>query len=191
MKYNTKCFTLFPEIFCEKTTEIIQYFMIFDQVFPKYFHISHVSRICQCFNYITHFTMFTMFHNISRKICPNFLVKYCALSSQKWQHWFAAATRAVRIPYATMLTASNLSQSYQNHNLITTHWPSEFASIHSISKTIRTSCDIAIVLEEGSPFAKQMLLAYQNSSCFLSFLRIICSLAWNVSALLRTWVLGR
>ena len=109
------------------------------------------------FNYITHFTMFTMFHNISRKICPNFLVKYCALSSQKWQHWFAAATRAVRIPYATMLTASNLSQSYQNHNQVTTHWPSEFAGIHSISKTIRTSCDIAIVLEEGSPFAWRML----------------------------------
>ena len=68
---------------------------------------------------------------------------------------------------------ANLSQSHK----ITTHCTSELASIHSISKTIRTSCDIAIVLEEGSPFAKQMLLAYQNSSCFLSFLLIICSLA--------------
>ena len=34
-------------------------------------------------------------------------------------------------------------------------------------------------------------LAYQNSSCFFSFLLIICSLAWNGSARLRTWVLGR
>ena len=52
-----------------------------------------------------------------------------------------------------MLTAANLSQSYQ----ITTHCTSEFASIHSISKTIRTSRDIAIVLEEGSPLAWWML----------------------------------
>ena len=66
----TKRFTLFREIFYEKPTEIIQYCVVFDQVFPKYFHISHVSRICQGFNYITHFTMFTMFHNVSRKICP-------------------------------------------------------------------------------------------------------------------------
>ena len=38
----------------------------------------------------------------------------------------AAATLAVRIPFATMLTAANLSQSYQ----ITTHCTSEFGSIH-------------------------------------------------------------
>ena len=67
--------------------------------------------------------------------------------------WFAAATLAMLIPFATMLTAANLSQSYQ----ITTHCTSEFASIHSISKTVRTSSDIAIVLEQGSPFDRRML----------------------------------
>ena len=66
---------------------------------------------------------------------------------------FAATTLAVRIPFATMLTATNLSQSYQ----ITTHCTSEFASIHSISETVRTSSDIAIVLEKGSPFDRRML----------------------------------
>ena len=46
---------------------------------------------------------------------------------------FAAATLrlAVLIPFATILTASNLSQSYQ----ITTHCTTEFVSIHSISET--------------------------------------------------------
>ena len=48
---------------------------------------------------------------------------------------------------------SNLSQSHK----ITTHCTSEFASIHSISKTVRTSSDIAIVLEQGSPFDRRML----------------------------------
>ena len=93
---------------------------------------------------------------------------------------FTAATLAMLIiPFATMLTAANLSQSYQ----ITTHCTTEFVSIHSISKTalampcwwlciiiiiiiiiiitminlellaIKTSSDIAIVLVEGSPFA--------------------------------------
>ena len=44
---------------------------------------------------------------------------------------FAAATLSRRITFATMLTAANLSQSYQ----ITTHCTSEFVSIHSIPKT--------------------------------------------------------
>ena len=68
---------------------------------------------------------------------------------------FAAATLAVRIPFATVLTAANLSQSYQ----ITTHCTNKFASIHSMSKIIRTSSNIAIVmvLKEGSPFAWRML----------------------------------
>ena len=68
---------------------------------------------------------------------------------------FAAATLAVLIPIATMLTAANLSQSYQ----ITTHCTSEFASIHSISETVRTSSDImiAFVLEQASPFDHRML----------------------------------
>ena len=59
----------------------------------------------------------------------------------------------MRIPFATMLTAANLSQSYQ----ITTHCTSEFASIHSISETVRTSSDIAVVLEQASPFDHRML----------------------------------
>ena len=91
--------------------------------------------------------------------------------------WFAAATLAMLIPFATMLNAAYLSQYYQ----ITTHCTIEFASIHSIPKTalampcwwfciiiiiiminlellaVRTSSDIAIVLEEGSPFARRML----------------------------------
>ena len=51
--------------------------------------------------------------------------------------WFAAATLAVRIPFATMLTAANLSQYYQ----IPTYCTSEFASMHSISKTtLAMSC---------------------------------------------------
>ena len=82
-------------------------------------------------------------------------VKYCALFRQNGsiaKFRFAAATLAVLIPFATMLTAANLSQSYQ----ITT-CTSEFASIHSISKTVRTSSDIAIVHEQGSPFDRQML----------------------------------
>ena len=75
----------------------------------------------------------------------------CQAALQK--NWFAAATLAVRIAFATMLTAANLSQSYQ----ITTHCTSEFASIHSISETVRTSSYIAIVLEQGSPFDHRML----------------------------------
>ena len=150
--------------------------MIFDQVFPKYFHISHVSRICQGFNYITHFTMFTMFHNIYRKICPKCFVKYCALILAEMtallKFRFAATTLAVRIPFATMLTAANLSQSYQ----MTTHCTSEFASIHSISKpsghpaTLPSSVSKEVLLIVGC-------LAYQNSRRFFSFLQISCSLA--------------
>ena len=52
-----------------------------------------------------------------------------------------------------MLTAANLSQSYQ----ITTHCKSEFASIHPISETVRISSDIDVVLEQGSPFDHRML----------------------------------
>ena len=82
-------------------------------------------------------------------LCTDFAEMAAALQNFR----FAAATLAVRIPFATMLTAANLSQSYQ----ITTHCTSEFASIHSISETVRTSSDIAIVLEQGSPFDHRML----------------------------------
>ena len=139
-----------------------------------------------------------MFHNISSKICPK-----CELLCTDFVEMaaflkfrFAAATLAMLIiPFDTMLTAANLSQSYQ----ITTHCTTEFVSIHSISKTalaipcwwlciiiiiiminlelfaIRTSGEIAIVLVEGTPLLGGCL-AYQNSSCFFSFLLIICSL---------------
>ena len=93
--YITKYFTLFPEIFCKKTTEIIQYFMKFVQFFPKYFHISHISCICQGFNSVTQFTMFIPCFTI-------FLDRSAQNVSWNTVHWFrlrfAAVTRAVRIP---------------------------------------------------------------------------------------------
>ena len=64
---------------------------------------------------------------------------------------FTAATLAMLIiPFATMLTAANLSQSYQ----ITTHCTTEFVSIHSISKTalaipcwwLCCNCNLCIII---------------------------------------------
>ena len=103
-----------------------------------------------------------------------------------WKCRFAAATLAVRIPFATMLTAANLSQSYQ----ITTHCTSEFAVFIPFPKPSGHPATLPLSL------SKEVLLicwrlAYQNSMCFFSFLWISCSLAWNVSARLSTWVHGR
>ena len=43
--------------------------MIFDQVFPKYFHISYVSRICQGFNNSTYFTiLYVLLYSTSLQI---------------------------------------------------------------------------------------------------------------------------
>ena len=89
---------------------------------------------------------------------------------------FAAATLAVLIPFATMLTAANLSKSYQ----ITTHCTGEFASIHSMSKTVRTSSDIAIIPEQGSPFDRRMLGIPEFQALlqlFAESMWISCSLA--------------
>ena len=103
-----------------------------------------------------------------------------------WKCRFAAATLAVRIPFATMLTAANLSQSYQ----ITTHCTSEFAAFVEFLKQSGHPATLPLSL------SKEVLLiigclAYQNYRHLFSFLWISCSLAWNVSAQLRTWVLGR